>query len=145
MVSPLPLPVAFLARCWHSSVTVLPITFSRPGCCRAVLPPGLLVCVVSGACSTTAWRGFWWVTRRWWQAKWAVPSTSPWGPGFLIETGSWAWWSMSSSLSGRKYKVIQLILVSSSCLTSNIPSEMGLLWFHLKHVLHLQQWFLGLF
>lgn len=39
------------------------------GCCRVVLPPVLLLHVVSGEHSTTAWHGFWRVTRRWWQAK----------------------------------------------------------------------------
>lgn len=42
---------------------------TRVGCCRVVLPPVLLLRVVSGERSTTAWRGFWRVTRRWWQAK----------------------------------------------------------------------------
>lgn len=42
---------------------------SHKGCCRVVLPPVLLQCVVSGQHSTTAWHRFWWVTRRWWQAN----------------------------------------------------------------------------
>ena len=69
------LPTAVTCFCSCSLLTLIshlvPHHFfqTRAGCCRVVLPPALLLRVVSGERGTTAWRGFWWVTRRWWQAK----------------------------------------------------------------------------
>lgn len=68
-----PLPFTCFLSCSLLTLISHPVTHhffqTRAGCCRVVLPPVLLLRVVSGERSTTAWRGFWRVTRRWWQAK----------------------------------------------------------------------------
>lgn len=138
---PTVLPVCFLAHGWRPSVTLLPITFSRP---QGGVMWSFLLCsrrVVSGESSAAVWRAFCPVTWRRWRTKANHPQRFPvraWLPH-----GSEAAKPGEACLQSSRgqYKEIRLILFSSSCPTTNIPGKDKLLWLYLKYVLHLEQWF----